>query len=232
MSKEKENGAARYYSRIGSWAGYNLVLGRSQHAGYWREETKNEREAQQNFLEEFAKLLNLRPGERVLDAGSGRGVMARYLAEKTGVEVIGITVTPREITVSNKLSRGMKNAPKFILGDYMNTDFADDYFDVVYVNETLSHARNIAELMKEFYRILKPGGRVVFADYEIDMRSAPDKYMRLAKDLERYAGGYGVMQQNPGWISQALRDAKFEDVSETDWTDYVMPTFHRLRRLA
>lgn len=136
MSKKKENGAARYYSRLGYSLGYNLVLGRSQHAGYWWEGTKNEREAQQSFLEEFAKLLNLQSSERVLDAGSGQGVMACYLAEKTGAKLIGATITPREVRVSNKLSKGMKNALKFVIGDYMNTDFLDDYFDVVYVNET------------------------------------------------------------------------------------------------
>lgn len=229
---KEDNSVARYYSRFGSWAGYNLVLGRSQHAGHWGGNARNEKQAQQNFLEEFAKLLNLRPGERVLDAGSGQGVMARYLAEKTGAEVVGITITPREVRVSNKLSRGMKNTPKFVLGDYMNTDFPDNYFDVVYVNETLSHARDINLLMKEFYRILKSNGRVVFADYEIDTRGALEIYEKMAEDLKKYAGGYGVLQQNPGQISQALRDAKFEDVSETDWTNYVMPTYHRLRRLA
>lgn len=123
MSKKKENGAARYYSRLGYSLGYNLVLGRSQHAGYWWEGTKNEREAQQSFLEEFAKLLNLQSSERVLDAGSGQDVMACYLAEKTGAKLIGATITPREVRVSNKLSKGMKNALKFVIGDYMNTDF-------------------------------------------------------------------------------------------------------------
>lgn len=32
---KEDNSVARYYSRFGSWAGYNLVLGRSQHAGHW-----------------------------------------------------------------------------------------------------------------------------------------------------------------------------------------------------
>ena len=232
MAKKEVNGTVRYYSRLGSWAGYNLILGRSQHAGYWRDNTKNEKQAQQNFLEEFAKLLNLRPGERVLDAGSGQGVMARYLAKTTGAKVTGITITPREIKVSNKLSKGMDNAPEFVLCDYMNTDFPDNHFDVIYVNETLSHAKNIKQVMREFYRIVKPGGRVVFADYEIDMRDKPKKYTALMASMEKYAGGYGIFQQNPGEISQALRDAGFGDVHEIDWSKYTIPTYYRLRRIA
>lgn len=229
---KKENGVAKYYSRFGSWAGYNLVLGRSQHAGYWGGSTRNEKQAQQKILEEFAKLLNLQPGEKVLDAGSGQGVMARFLAETTGARVTGITITPREIKISNRLSKGMKNPPKFVLGDYMNTDFPDGHFDVVYVNETLSHARDMKRVMREFHRILRPGGRVVFADYEIDMKDAPDRYVKMARDLELYAGGYGVLQQGPGEISRALRDAGFTDIREADWSEYTMPTYHRLRRIA
>lgn len=232
MAKKEVNGTVRYYSRFSSWAGYNLILGRSQHAGYWRDNTKNEKQAQQNFLEEFAKLLNLRPGERVLDAGSGQGVMARYLAKTTGAKVTGVTITPREIKISNKLSKGMDNAPEFVLCDYMKTDFPDNYFDVIYVNETLSHAKNIKQVMREFYRIVKQGGRVVLADYEIDMRDKPKKYTALMASMEKYVGGYGVFQQNPSEISQALRDAGFGDIREIDWSKYTMPTFYRLRRIA
>ena len=41
-----------------------------------------------------------------------------------------------------------------------------------------------------------------------------------------------MRQQNPGEISQALQQAGFADISETDWTEAVMPTYHRLRSLA
>jgi len=84
MMDKTTNGVAAYYSRFGSWAGYNMVLGRSQHAGYWTSGTKNERQAQANFLQMFAKELQLKPTDRVLDAGSGQGVMARYLVQANG----------------------------------------------------------------------------------------------------------------------------------------------------
>ena len=61
-----------------------MVLGRSQHAGYWTSETKNEQQAQANFLRMFAKELQIKPTDRVLDAGSGQGVMARHLVRANG----------------------------------------------------------------------------------------------------------------------------------------------------
>jgi ubiquinone/menaquinone biosynthesis C-methylase UbiE len=161
------NGVAAYYSRFGSWLGYNLIMGRSQHAGYWTESTRGEAEAQVNYMEKLAEILDLRPDEMVLDAGSGQGYAARYLAENTEANITGITITPREVKVSKKLSRRTKNRPSFILGDYSQTEFPDNHFHVVYTTETLSHARDIEKTMAEFYRVLKPGGRLVLADYEM-----------------------------------------------------------------
>jgi 27-O-demethylrifamycin SV methyltransferase len=226
------DGVAKYYTRFGSWAGYNLVMGRSQHAGYWKADTRNEKAAQHNFLVEFSKLLQLQPGEKVLDAGSGQGYLARYLAETTEAEITGITITPREVKISDKLSKGTKNRPHFILGDYSATDFPDSYFDVIYVTETLSHAKDMKKTMREFSRILKPGGRVAFADYEIATKQLSGKNQNLLDFLVQHAGGYGLYQQNPGEISAALKTAGFDQMSETDWSVYTKPTYDRLRHIA
>lgn len=227
-----DDGVARYYSRFGSWAGYNLVMGRSQHAGYWESDTANEKTAQHNFLKKLSDLLQLQPGERVLDAGSGQGYAARYLAKTTGAKITGITITPREVKISDRLSKGMRNQPRFVLGNYSDTDFPDKYFDALYVTETLSHAKDMEKTMQEFYRILKPGGRVVFADYEIDAAHLSGEDRILIDFLVQYAGGYGIEQQNPGQISAALRTAGFKDVLEKDWSAYTKPTYDRLRRIA
>lgn len=232
ISTDTDNGVAKYYTRFGSWAGYNLVMGRSQHAGYWEANTKNEKAAQRNFLVEFSKLLQLQPGEKVLDAGSGQGYLARYLAETTGAEITGITITPREVRISDKLSKKTKNRPHFVLGDYSDTDFSDNYFDVLYVTETLCHAKDMQKTMREFHRILKPGGRVVFADYEVDIRNPSEKNRLLLEFLVRHAGVYGLTQQAPGKISAALKAAGFVALSEADWSVQTKPTYDRLRRIA
>ena len=225
---KKSNDVAEYYSRVGSWAGYNIILGRSQHAGYWESGIKNEKQAQRNFLYKFAQALDLKQDNIVLDAGSGQG----YLAEATGAKITGITITPREVKISEKLSANMDNPPKFILGDYSNTDFKNDYFDVIYVTETLVHAKNIESLMKEFFRILKPNGRLIMADYEVKTRDSRKMHSDIFEFLEKYAAGYGIYQQNPGQILSAMERAGFSHVSELDWSEYTKPTYDRLRRIA
>ncbi len=232
MSNQEENGVAAYYSRIGSWAGYNLVMGRSQHAGYWTRQTKNEREAQMNYLQELNQLMDLKKGEAVLDAGSGQGYAARYFATHTGAHITGITITPREVKVSTKLSLHTPNAPNFVLGDYTKTDFADGQFEVVYTTETLSHTKDMKATMCEFYRILRPGGRLVLADYEIASTKFSSEDDEIADLLRQYAGGYGLRQQNPGQISAAMKEAGFVDIDEIDWSQYTKPTYDRLRKIA
>ncbi len=230
----KKNNIARYYSRVGSWLVYNLVMGRSQHAGYWKDDTRTEKEAQGNYLVELDKILQVKNGMRVLDAGSGQGYIARYLADQHEAEITGITITPREVRVSEGLSRNMKNKPKFVLGDYSKMSFPDNYFDIVYTTETLSHAVSVNNAIGEFYRVLKPGGRLTLFDYEVNT-NAKSKNIEdsgIYQLLIDYAGGFGLNQQNPGEISECLRSAGLFEVEEIDWTKYTMPTYERLRRIA
>lgn len=229
---DQDNTVAKYYTRFGSWAGYNVVMGRSQHAGYWTETTKNEKQAQRSYMVQLQKILALQPGQLVLDAGSGQGYAARYLAEATAAVITGITITPREVKISRKLSRKTKPQPEFVLGDYNHTDFPDNHFDVVYTTETLSHSKDIQQTMREFFRIVKPGGRVVLADYEIDTRNPSPEKVQLFEFLQEHAGAHGVNQQNPGEITAYMKQAGYSNVSEKDWTKYTKPTYDRLRRIA
>lgn len=232
LEKNDENSVAKYYTRFGSWAGYNLVMGRSQHAGYWKEDTKTEKQAQHNYMIELAKLLKLHKGEDVLDAGSGQGYAARYLAENTGANITGITITPREVRISTKLSKNTVNKPKFVLGDYSETDFPDNYFDVIYTTETLSHTKDMKKTMQEFYRILKPAGRIVLVDYEINTEHISIDKKNIIDFFFDHAGAFGLYQQNPGQINSAMKDAGFICNSEIDWSIFTKPTYDRLRRIA
>lgn len=233
MTRKKLHGhtIADYYSRFGSWAGYNIVLGRSQHAGYWTSETKTEKQAQNNYKEKLANILSLQLGDKVLDAGSGQGYLARYLVETTGAGIIGMTITKREVKVSNKLSRNMTNKPTFVLGDYSVTTFPDSHFDVIYTTETLVHNDDIQKVINEFYRILKPGGRIYLFDYEVDTTDI-SKYRAIFDFLINHAGFFGLYSLNPGVVSSAMSTSGFIDIKETDWTKQTKPSFDRFRKLA
>jgi cyclopropane-fatty-acyl-phospholipid synthase len=70
----------------------------------------------------LAAKLALEPGMKVLDIGSGWGGLGLYLAERTGVEVTGVTLSDEQFAVSNRRAaeRGLSERARFVLQDYRN----------------------------------------------------------------------------------------------------------------
>lgn len=97
-----KNRVVNYYSRIGTWVGYTLCLRRSQHFGFYDDNTKSEKQAQNNMLKLISDKLDIKKGMKVLDAGCGQGFVEKYLASKFDAEFTGITITPREVKVATK----------------------------------------------------------------------------------------------------------------------------------
>ncbi len=87
---------------------------------YWESGVKSLDEAQLAKKRHLAAKLALRPGQRVLDIGSGWGGLGLYLAEHCGVEVVGVTLSEEQYAVSNRRAeeRGLAGKVKFLLQDY------------------------------------------------------------------------------------------------------------------
>ena len=78
----------------------------SYSCGYWQHASTLE-EAQLNKLDMICRKLELQPGERLLDIGSGWGGLARYAAEHYGVEVFGITVSKEQQKLARARCKGL-----------------------------------------------------------------------------------------------------------------------------
>lgn len=76
--------------------------------------------AQRNKLRHIAAKLMLKPGQKVLDIGSGWGGMAMYLAEHAGVDVTGVTLSVEQQALATKRAaeRGLSDRVRFLLKDY------------------------------------------------------------------------------------------------------------------
>ena len=106
-------------------------------------------------------------GDDVLDVGSGAGVDTLFSAMMTGPsgKVVGIDLTPAMLERSEKnLSlTDLKNF-SFKQGSVENLPFADADFDVVTSNGAFNLVPDKAGALAEIHRVLKPGGRLMFAD--------------------------------------------------------------------
>jgi arsenite methyltransferase len=128
-------------------------------------------------VESFAGVANpfslgrLRPGERVLDLGSGAGTDSLVAAQMVGPggTVTGIDMTPEMLAkaAAAAAEAGLGNL-SFVEGEAERLPFPDGSFDVVISNGVIDLIPDKDAVFSELYRVLVPGGRIQVADVTVE----------------------------------------------------------------
>jgi SAM-dependent methyltransferase len=115
---------------------------------------------------ELADFTHLNSTSNVLDAGSGFGGGARYLAKRFSCNVTGVDLTPAYVAIAELLSQrsGLSQLTNFQVGDLTDLQFPDAAFDLVWTQHVVMNIRKRDKLYTEFCRVLQPGGQLVFYD--------------------------------------------------------------------
>ncbi|KAI1898360.1 hypothetical protein AGOR_G00071520 [Albula goreensis] len=165
---------------------------------------------------EFVDLLNLSPGQKVLDVGCGIGGGDFYMARTFGVEVIGMDLSSNMVEIA--MERAVKeNLPsvQFEVGDATKIIFKEDSFDVIYSRDTILHIDDKLDLFRHFYSWLKPGGKVLISDYCCGEKP-------WSPEFQEYVKQRGYILYTPPQYGKFLEQAGFSRVRAEDRTSQFM----------
>lgn len=141
----------------------NLAL----HYGYWDEaKPYQQHRALLNKNSVLYEKAGIRPEDQVLDAGCGIGGSSIWMAKQHGNRVTGITISAAQACYAREHARrhGVAEVVNFEVADFCGTPFEDASFDAVWALESSCHALNKGDFLREAWRLLRPGGRLVVCD--------------------------------------------------------------------
>jgi arsenite methyltransferase len=144
-------------------------------------------------------LAQLEPGETVLDLGSGGGIDVLLSARRVGPtgKAYGLDMTDEMLALAreNQQKAGVKNV-EFLKGEIENIPLPDNSVDVIISNCVINLSGDKDKVLREAFRVLKPGGRFAVSDIVV-RGEVPEK---IRKDMLLWAG----------CVSGALQDTEYE----------------------
>ncbi|MFK5855089.1 MAG: methyltransferase domain-containing protein [Bacteroidota bacterium] len=197
------------------------------HYGIWDDSTRNFQDSLANTNKVLMDIADIKSGEKILDAGCGVGGSAFYLAKKRRAIVTGITLSEKQFEYATQKCKKLKieDQVRFKIEDYTKTSFEDNSFDVVWAIESITSASDKKLFTKEAIRLLKPGGRLIIADYfkENDNQKDPDKLLEKWNKLWSMADFVTLVE-----YKSIFSKAGFSLKSERNVTKEITPTAKRM----
>ncbi len=197
------------------------------HYGIWDKNTRNFQESLANTNKVLMEMAAIKEGEHILDAGCGVGGSAFYLAKYRKAKVNGITLSEKqyEYATGKCLELGLEDLVNFKIENYTQTSFNDNSFDVIWAIESITSAPDKNLFAKEAYRLLKPGGRLIIADYykANSNQHDPDNLLEKWRDLWSMADFLTTSE-----FKAIIKKAGFNVASERDVTKEITPTAKRM----
>ena len=155
-------------------------------------------------------LAELKPGEIVLDLGSGGGIDVLLSARRVGPtgKAFGLDMTDEMLTLAeeNKRKSGLTNV-EFLKGEIENIPLPDNSVDVIISNCVINLSGDKDRVLKEAFRVLKPGGRFAVSDVVV-RGHVPDA---IKKNMELWVGCVAGALSDDEYVAK-LAEAGFENV--------------------
>lgn len=168
-------------------------------------------------------LASLKPGEVVVDLGSGGGFDVFLAGPKVGADgrAIGVDMTAEMVSKARtgidwyRQRSGLDNV-EFRLGEIEHLPLADNSVDVVISNCVINLSPNKPQVWREMFRVLKPGGRVAVSDLSL-LQPLPATIADMVEALVGCVSGAVLIDET----RRMAADAGFDDVHIESHADYI-----------
>jgi arsenite methyltransferase len=154
--------------------------------------------------------LRLAPGERVLDIGSGPGMLVRQMAEAVGERgaVHGVDVSPSMLALARGTASPPGAAPvAYEQADALALPFADASFDVAVSTQVYEYVEDMSAALAEVRRVLRPGGRLLVLDTDwgslVWHSRDPPRMRRVVAAWDEHLADPHLPRRLPGLLEDA-----------------------------
>ena len=177
-------------------------------------------------------LAELKPGETVLDLGSGGGIDVLLSARRVGPagKAYGLDMTDEMLALARENAAGVDNV-EFLKGEIENIPLPDNSVDVVISNCVINLSADKARVLAETFRVLRPGGRFAVSDI-VRRRDLPDEVTRNAELWAGCIAGalaeseYRALLANAGFTDIDVEPTRIHD----EFDGAIMSAFVRARK--
>lgn len=204
---------------------YTIWGGEDLHLGIYESEKDTIFEASRRTIQKMAEKSSfVGKKARVIDLGGGFSGSARYLAKNYGWEVVVLNLSGAENQRGRKMNKeqGLDHLIEVVDGNFANIPYPDASFDIVWSQDAILHSDNRSQVLDEAYRVLKPGGEMIFTD-PMQADECPEGVLQPIYDRIHL-----ISLGSPGFYRDYAKQIGFQDMGYVNLDKYLPLHYSRV----